>query len=377
MSEPSFPSRPFAPEGARALRAYPSLSTVRDSLTQVEADPSVAGIIQSIVDDSAADAASARPYMRMRDLLETLRRMPPGDARVRGMADVVRTLGRPEMLAQFLDGLRRSAVQLGTEEGEAVRRKLLGVRMHSIYGWCGNTLVIETSDEPTAATFPCASGLAERLGNAAAAWNLTVHVWQPNAEARGFQATPAISTRTILEPPHSHPFDFVSRVVKGEFRQSLYVQSRGPGVGSPSGHYFGVPLEHVDGIWPPHKCRETVWLKTLEHRVRLKQGDVYYMPCDAIHDVEVDGEIATSRPTITLFLSSEYMVMPHVYMSPEMADFLDTRPDIKSAAKRVPEAVWHKKLAAISAYLRNETTTLKLNQIVNHKDKFAFFHVRA
>ena len=101
------------------------------------------------------------------------------------------------------------------------------------------------------------------------------------------------------------------------------------------------------------------------------------MPCDWIHDVEVNEQEARLTPTISLFLSSEYMVMPHVYMAPLMAEFHDQNPDIKRTGKPIPEEAWHAKLRAIAAYLRGQSKNLDLNGIVNHRGEYAFFNVAA
>jgi len=217
------------------------------------------------------------------------------------MNSIIRTLGRPEALATFLDMLRDSATRDGTKEQELCRFKLQSVRLHSIYGWCGNTLLVESFDGPTKGTYTPLPGLGERLGNSTSAWNLTIHVWQPNETAKGFPITAPLEKGSILEPPHSHPFDFVSTVVKGVMHQSIYAQNDDVGGTSTDGRYSQIPLEHVDGVWPPHDFRETCTLKTLEHRVMLKQGDSYHMPCHWIHDVEIDGNTAVSKPAITLF----------------------------------------------------------------------------
>lgn len=374
MVDDLFPDRPSAPVGVRALKEHRSLSSVRDTLTSRKADEGIVQRITSLVDGWRNDADSVEPYVCMRELLEELRRIPHGDERIYAMRDVVATLGQPEMLATFLDALRHSVLRNNTREQAACRDKLLNVRMHSIYGWCGNTLIVESLDQPTTGTHPSIPGLAERLGNSATAWNLTVHIWQPNLTARAFSVDGAgLSEGAILEPPHSHPFEFVSTVVKGEFWQSIYAP-RSEAPDRVRGYYDGTPLEHVDSVWPPHYFRRSQILDTLEHRVSLKQGDAYYMPCDWIHDVEVDAEIAMRSPAITLFLSSEYMVMNDVYMTRAMIEYHDAHPDIKGEARPIPEEAWHEKLRAISAYLRGESPTLSLNEIVGWNGEYGFFH---
>jgi hypothetical protein len=249
---------------------------------------------------------------------------------------------------------------------------LQNVRMHSIYGWCGNTMLVESGREPNPSTYPVLPGLAEKLGNPASSWNLTLHVWQPNTHARGFNVKEGQPTSSIAEP-HSHPFDFVSYVVKGSMRQSIYCQVDTELLRH--GRYSDVSLEHVDGVWPPHDYQSPAALHTVEERVLLAPGDSYYMPCGMIHDVEIDPEVAIQTPTITLFLSSEYMVMPHVYMARSMADHHAKHPDIKASAKPISSQSWHAKLEALSNYLCGRSPNLRLPEIVQFDGEYAFFHL--
>jgi len=250
---------------------------------------------------------------------------------------------------------------------------LQNVRMHSIYGWCGNTMLVESGRVPVAGTYPVLAGLAEKMGNPASSWNLTLHVWQPNTRAQGFTVLEDKPAASIAEPPHSHPFDFVSSVVKGSMRQSIYRQVD---AASPRrGRYADVALEHVDGVWPPHDHRSTVGLDVLEERVVLGPGDTYYMPCDMIHDVEIDPVAAAQTPTITLFMSSEYMIIPHAYMARSMADYHFAHPNIKALASPIPPQSWHAKLEALSNYLTGRSMTLSLPDIVQFEGDYAFFHI--
>jgi hypothetical protein len=98
------------------------------------------------------------------------------------------------------------------------------------------------------------------------------------------------------------------------------------------------------------------------------------MPCDVIHDVEIDHPSSFDTPTLTLFLSSEYMVMPHVYMSDAMTEHHLLNPSIKSSASPIPAESWHDKLEAISNYLTGKSKTLRLPDIVNFDGEYAFFY---
>jgi hypothetical protein len=56
----------------------------------------------------------------------------------------------------------------------------------------------------------------ELLGEApTAVWGLSMHIWQANPRARAFPSAKRAEPGLILEPPHSHPFDFASMVSVG------------------------------------------------------------------------------------------------------------------------------------------------------------------
>lgn len=341
-------------------------------MTGAAIDPEVQSRIDRLLSAWHAGYRGLTPYLDIQAMLDKIRSTPVGDARVALMNSVVRTLGRPEALAAYLDMLRWAAGRSHPAE-EAHLRMLQNVRMHSIYGWCGNTMLVESGRDATEHTYPAAIGLAEKLGNPACSWNLTLHVWQPNRRAAGFKVTDGDQSLTIAEPPHSHPFDFVSHVVVGRMWQSIYRQAD---LASPrAGRYAHTTLEHVDGVWPPHDFRAPAALHVVEERVRLEPGDSYYMPCELIHDVEIDRSSSYSTPTITLFMSSEYMVMPHVYMAKSMADYQEKHQDVKTLGRPILPEAWHMKLEALARYLRGESATLQLQEIVKHDGEYAFFHL--
>ena len=377
----NFSLGPTLPEGTSSLENYTNLSSIKEFLTESFTDPTTEARIISMVESWMNCPKEIQPISQMRAILDEAREIPASDERTRVMNTIVRTLGQPETLATYLDMIRDSATRYGTPEHELCKDKLQNVRMHSIYGWCGNTLLSESHSESVHETYASDPELGKKLGNKPAAWNLTMHIWQPNLGAEGFSIGNRLPAGTILEPPHSHPFNFVSKIVKGSIHQNIYVQeptsdSELTGGGTPDdGYYSEEPLEHVDGVWPPHDFSEPRNLKTKERRVQLSEGDSYYMPCNWIHDVEVDGNLAATRPTISLFLSSEYLVMPHVYMTEQMVDYHNQNPDIKETGFPISEDAWHNKLKLLSAYLRGESETLDLNEVVNHKGTYAFFNV--
>jgi hypothetical protein len=159
-------------------------------------------------------------------------------------------------------------------------------------------------------------------------------------------------------------------------RQSIYAHSRPRGASHhrAGGRYGGIRLAHVDGVWPEHQYRSSCELATLEENVILNAGDSYFMPADMIHDVEFDAETAATTPAVTLFLASEAVVVPHVYMADSMAVAHDENPDLKDSGKALSAAAWEAKLSAVSAYLRNERSVLSLANIVRHDGAYAFFH---
>ena len=347
---------------------------MRDCLSSQHEDTQASLAVSSLLDKWRSEPDAVEPYIEMQAILEELRSMPPGDARTIHMNSVLRTLGKPKNLSALLDALRDSVSREGSREQEISKNKLQNVRMHSIYGWCGNTLLIESLSHPTKGTYPCNERLGDRLGNSATAWNLTLHVWQPNAFAKPFPVSTKISDESYIEPPHSHPFDFVSMVVKGKLHQSLYSHDAGADEVMVPGYYDDIPLRHVDGVWPPHDFSREQKLRTREHRVPISAGESYYMPCDWIHDVEIDRTTASSAPAISLFMSSEYLVMPHVYISGTMQEYHKANPDIKKSAKPISPDAWHNKLNALSRYIRGDAQTLDLNEIVNFNGTYAFYN---
>jgi len=351
-----------------------SLSATRDTMTQLAPDQVIADALLSIVDRWRKDPGDSIPLQELQHTLEIVRKRPRGDERIKGMNTIVRTLGKPDTLATVLDMLRQSANRDGSVEQEIARVSQQG-KMHSIYGWCGQTTVILSSPEATEGTMPPTyPNVEERLRYPQPLWWISIHIWQPNPTAKGFESGKRREPGVIMEPPHSHPFDFVSMLSVGTMRQSIYepVESSGAHGGN---RYDGTLLEHVDGVWPPHEDRYSVRLKTVEDRIALGPGDSYYMPCDRIHDVEVDLRDAMTTPAITLFLASESLVLPHVYMAKSMADYHAEHPDILNSAKALSPDNWDAKLRATAAYLRGETATLCLDDIVKAETDYAFFHV--
>jgi hypothetical protein len=371
---------PHLPSGAAAstVDGLP-LARVRDSLTSMAPDPAVERAVLSLVDRWLEDRRSVEPLQSVRALMDSIRTLPRDDRRLKRMNTLVRTIGQPPVLATFLDMLMDSAGRTGTSEQE-LSLISQNASQHCIYGWAGQTVLVTSSEEFTEGTLAPDPGVREMLGEAPTpVWGLSMHIWQPNPRAKGFASGTLIEPRTVVEPPHSHPFDFASMVAVGTMHQSIYAHRDGDGAGgqraaaAPAGRYDGTELEHVHGVWPPHDHRTATGVVMLE-RVPLRAGDSYFMSCDRIHDVEIDAEAAAHRPAITLFLASEAVVKPHVYMSRAMADFHDAHPNLKRGGRALPPEAWHSKLEAVTAYLRGSSPTLDLRDIVKYDGEYAFFH---
>lgn len=365
---------PRLPKAPRLSVDGLSLTEIRDMMGGLSADPAIERDIEAIVQQWRVDPRSLEPIAAIRAVLDRIRIHPRGDARLAAMNTFVRMLGEREALATFLDMLRDSAGRLGTDE-EKLTRWSRQARKHAVYGWAGQTLLLFSGFEPTDGTTVPEEGVVDLVGETPppAVWGLSMHIWQPNPTAEGFSSGGRIASDIVVEPPHSHPFDFASMVSTGTMRQSIYRQGCADGTGV-EGRYDGVSLEHVDGVWPEHHYRSTCELTTVEQSVAVGPGDSYFLPCDVIHDVEFNVDVAATAPAITLFLASEVVVKPHVYMAASMADAHDAEPQLKEQGSALSQSAWNQKLEAVSAYLRGEQDTLRLDDIVNHRGKYAFFH---
>ncbi len=364
---------PHLPEGPAVSVDGQSLVAIRDTMTSLPAHERTRETLTAILARWRADHACVEPIGAIRDVLDVIRALPRGEERLAAMNSFVRTLGEAEALATFLDMMRDSAERQGTADEELTRFSR-NARKHAVYGWAGQTLLLFSGFEPTDATMAAEPGVLELMGEfpPPAVWGLSLHIWQPNPNAKGFSSGARIADGVIVEPPHSHPFDFASMVSAGVMRQSVYAQA--PATPGGEGRYDGVRLEHVDGVWPEHEYRETCELSTLEESVELNAGDSYYLPCDLIHDVEFDAKVASTTPAVSLFLASEAVVKPHVYMAASMADAHDANPALKEHGGALSPEAWQAKLAAVSAYLRGQRSTLSLDDIVEYDGEYAFFH---
>lgn len=349
-----------------------SLERTRDVLSAATLVPHVEHRLLTVLDDFQR-GTECQPVTRIRDLLDELRQEPEGETRLRQTNTVVRTIGQPENLALVLDALRQ-ALEGSCQSEAAIAQASVANRRHASYGWNGATTIVNTLRNKTAGTStPKISDLDKRFaGYPIPWWMFSIHVWQPNEVARAFGSSKPHERDLAMEPPHSHPFNFISMVVTGRINQSLYEPTAR--AAETTGRYAGVRLERVDHVWPPHTERQSTYLTTVEHRVPLERGNSYFMPSARIHDVDVERSTAATHPTITLFLATEAVEMPYSFIAPSMADFHDANPDLDDRSEPLHADRWSQKLEAISRYLRDESRGVNLGPIVDHQDSYAFFH---
>jgi hypothetical protein len=357
------------------------LHHIRDYMKSLAPNLSVREAILSLIERWHDRRSTAEPLAGIRTLLDSIRLLPRSDERLNCMNTFLQTLGQSEVFATFLDMVRYSSQRSGTRE-QALSEVSRKSSKHAVYGWCGQTRLALSGTEVINSTLTPEPGVQAFLGKTpTSAWSLSMHIWQPNAHAQGFLYGHRNVPNIIAEPPHSHPFDFASIVVIGQLHQSVYAQCgsdlalTNKEVEIPKGRYDGVILEHVHGVWPPHDYREESLVMTLEDRFEMNAGDSYYMSGDTIHDVQIDADVAQSKPAITLFLRSESFVKPHVYMAPAMADFHALHPDLKNQGYPLAENAWNEKLELVADYVRGKSPTLNLSNIVKYDSEYAFFHI--
>lgn len=357
------------------------LQRIPDYLKSLTPNPLVREAILSLMERWHDRRSTAEPLASIRTLLDSIRLLPRGVERLNCMNTLLQTLGQPEVFATFLDMVRDSSQRSGTRE-QALSEISRKSSKHAVYGWCGQTRLALSGSAVTNNTLTPEPGVQAFLGKTpTSAWALSMHIWQPNARAQGFVCGHRDVPNVIAEPPHSHPFDFASIVVIGQLHESVYAQCDSDlaltkkGTEIKKGRYDGLILEHVHGVWPPHDYREASQVMTLEDRVEINVGDSYFMSGSTIHDVQIDADVAQSKPAITLFLRSESFVKPHVYMAPAMADFHALHPDLKNQGYPLAEDAWNEKLELVADYVRGKSPTLDLSAIVKYDSEYAFFNV--
>jgi hypothetical protein len=353
---------------------FRSLAASRELLTAMSPDPETEASIVRLFDSWRNKPISATPLQDLREIVEMLRLRHRNPYRIAGMNTLIRHLGQRHNLADFLEMMREAMRRESTVEQEIALISQLG-KWHSIYGWCGQTIVVTSAPNPVSSTSkPKREGVAESLEYPRPLWWISIHVWQPNANAAGFPSGKRFEPELIVEPPHTHPFDFVSMVSVGKMRQSIYRPATGA-EGVDPGRYAGVTLQKVDGVWPPHNQNQPTAVEAVEQSVVLSEGDSYFLPYNVIHDVEISANGARETPTITLFMASESLDTADVYMAESMLDYHECNPDILAKAKPMERADWDSKLQLLAEYLRGNKQTLRLQDLVQSETDYAFFHV--
>jgi len=351
-----------------------SLAETRDFLTSAPLDAWVEDTVLLILRDHEQESAGAGPLQRLRQLLDDLRDVPAGPERILKTNTLVRTLGQPDRLAVLLDALRL-AYSSPNDLERAIALESLSNRRHSSYGWLGGgTNLVNSSRFSAAGTSPPrVDDLLERFrGYPLPWWMLSAHIWIPATAGRAFPSGKAPEPALAIEPPHSHPFCFASHVVVGTIHQSIYVPA--DEAEHQIGRYSTSPLIHTDHVWPPHSESETARLAAVEHRVSLNAGTSYYLDSGAVHDVDIDRATARTHPTISLFLATEAVEMPYSYIAPSMFEFHEAHPDLDRRPIALTHERWSAKLEAVAAYLRDLTTGLDLEPIIEHDAEYAFMH---
>jgi hypothetical protein len=280
----------------------PNLLSSRDALSAGHCDKHTATAITSILaepEQGQSDAAGTLEKLQL--LLEQIRHTPKGIARVSRMNAFVRTLGRADNLALFLELMRTSLKSAQLSDREIAERSRAGLT-HCLYGWAGQSHVLYSERNPLLSTTLAGSGVEDHMGYPVAEWHASIHIWQPNPEAQAFESLKRSEPGVLVEPPHSHPFSFVSYVSIGAMRESVYQETSASAPTGSTDRYQDVDIERVDGVWPPHREYARRRLRTIEDRVDLVQGQSYFMSPDMIHDVEVDRATSADRPAITFFL---------------------------------------------------------------------------
>jgi hypothetical protein len=330
------------------------LSAYRDEFTSMELDEEIRNGILVAIGRWQKNPSDSDPVAAVQQIVETMRKMPAGAARNQCMNTFVRTLGEPDTLATWLDILLDTYHKEGSD-GQRICRILQSYKRHSHYGHY-QLLMLVSARHAIKATASISDPASIRKIKHASQWDMLLSIWQPLTGNSSFRSAKRSEPRLLVEPAHSHPFDFVSRVVIGTIYESTYRPATKEASSSDKGRYAAVPLVRVDGTWPPHERREEAWLMTVEDRVSLRAGDSYFLPSDVIHDVEMDLTVSLSKPAITLMLTAESTVLADVYLEQPMLEFHDANPDLRSADCEMPFSNWNMILTDTAAYLRGADT---------------------
>jgi hypothetical protein len=120
----------------------PNLLSSRDALSAGHFDEGTAAAITGILaglGQGRTDAAGTLEKLQV--LLEQIRHAPKGIARVSRMNAFVRTLGRADNLALFLELMRTSLKSAQLSDRKIAERSRAGLT-HCLYGWAGQSHVL-------------------------------------------------------------------------------------------------------------------------------------------------------------------------------------------------------------------------------------------
>eukprot|EP01045_Picozoa_sp_COSAG04_P007421 COSAG04_NODE_388_length_15249_cov_7.616502_4_plen_3423_part_00 len=315
------------------------------------------------VDKQVRDATAAalakwresgeRPMAEVYAVVDRMRQLAPySDARRVAMNTFIRTIGEPSALADWLE-----IISADPED----KARLCDYARHSHYGHF-QFVLLRVSAEPSAPSAEQAQRAADSLAAYpdwfSHAWVLELSVWQPSFTdpAAVFESKGALKPNQLREPPHTHPYEFFSKVVTGDMRHNRYVQTD---AATPGQAYSDVEFNKTHEAWPPHKVSGKCRLKATEEDVEFSAGESYRMPLGVIHDVEFDATSA-STPAITCVIAAEQEVAPDVYMEDSMLSHHDGDPGLATRDSPMPLDTWRANMRAIAGYLRQETDALTL-----------------
>jgi hypothetical protein len=158
----------------------PNLLSSRDALSAGHCDEGTAAAITGILaelEQGRTDAAGTLEKLQV--LIEQIRHTPKGIDRVSRMNAFVRTLGRADNLALFLELMRKSLKSARPSDRKIAERSRAGLT-HCLYGWAGQSHVLYSERNPLPSTTLAGNGVEDHMGYPVAEWHASIHIWQPN-----------------------------------------------------------------------------------------------------------------------------------------------------------------------------------------------------
>eukprot|EP01044_Picomonas_judraskeda_P000688 COSAG03_NODE_32_length_18233_cov_11.266847_18_plen_1227_part_00 len=290
------------------------------------------------------------PIAEVHAVVNRIRHVAPySDARRIAMNTFIRTIGEPSALADWLE-------IISADSSDTTR--LCDYARHSHYGHF-QFVLLQVSGEQSAASPEHESRAADNQLACPewynAGWALELSVWQPSFTnpAAVFVSQGRLKPETLREPPHTHPYEFFSKVVTGSMRHNRYVEVADTDAGG--GAYADVVFNKTHEAWPPHSGGDKCKLKATEEDIVFTAGESYRMPLGVIHDVEFDTT-NSDTPAITCVIVAEQEVAPDVFMEDSMLIHHNSNPDLAKHDRSMPLVTWQANLRAIADYLRKKNT---------------------